>query len=75
MRIYYYKSYNELTLILSDNMDPFHIIIIDFIMNLLFARNLYSNKISDIILILINKLTKHVIYVTTIKKLKNKESC
>ena len=33
-------------------------------------RNSYINNIYDIILILINKLTKHIIYIIIIKKLK-----
>ena len=39
-------------------------------MNILSARDLYINKIYNIILVLIDKLTKYVIYVITIKNLK-----
>ena len=53
-----------------DNIDLFYIIIIDFIINLLFIRNLYINKIYNIILILIDKLIKYIIYVIIIKNLK-----
>ena len=70
MRIYYYEFYNELILILSNNVNLFHIIILNFITNLLFARNLYINKICDFILILINKLIKHATYITITKNLK-----
>ena len=70
MRVYYYKSYKELILILLDNVNFFYTIIIDFITNILYIRNLYINKIYNIILVLIDKLIKHVIYVITIKNLK-----
>ena len=73
MRIHYYKSYNELILILSNNVNSFHIMILNFITNLLFARDLYINKTCDFILILINKLTKHATYITIIKDLKINE--
>ena len=70
MWVYYYKSYRELISISSDNVDLFYTIIINFIINILSARNLYTSKIYNIILVLIDKLTKHVIYVITIKNLK-----
>ena len=57
-------------LISLNNINLFHIIILYFIINLLFARNSYINKTYDIILILINKLTKHAIYIIIIKNLK-----
>ena len=70
MRVYYYKSYEKLILISLDNVNPFYIIIINFITNILSARDSYINKIYNIILVLIDKLTKHVIYVIIIKNLK-----
>ena len=70
MRIYYHKFYNELILIILNNVNLFYIIILNFIINLLFAKNLYINKIYDFILILINKLIKHVTYILIIKDLK-----
>ena len=73
MRIYYHKPYNELMLISSNNVNSFHIIILNFIINLLFARNLYINKIYDVILMLINKLMKCVTYIIIIKNLKINE--
>ena len=73
MRIYYHKSYNELILISSNDVNSFYIIILNFITNLLSAKNLYINKIYDFILILINKLIKHVIYIIIIKNLKINE--
>ena len=73
MRIHYYKSYNELILILLNNVNLFYIIILNFIINLSFAKDLYINKICDFILILINKLIKHVTYIIIIKDLKINE--
>ena len=54
-------------------MNLFYIIIINFIINLLFIKNLYNEKINDIILILINKLIKYVSYITITKNLKINE--
>ena len=71
MRIYYYKFYKKLILILFDDVNLFYIIIINFIINLLFIKNSYNEKISDIILILINKLTKYALYIIY-KKFENK---
>ena len=73
MRIHYYKSYIELISILSNNVNSFYIIILNFIINLLFIKKLYINKIYDFILILINKLIKHAIYIIIIKDLKINE--
>ena len=70
MRVYYYKSYSELILILTNNVNLFYIIILNFIINISFIKNLYINKTYDIILILINKFTKYVTYIIIIKNLK-----
>ena len=70
MRIYYYKSYSELILILTNNVDSFYIIILNFIINISPARDLYIDKTYDIILILINKFIKYVTYIIIIKNLK-----
>ena len=51
-------------------MNLFYTIIIDFIIDLLSTRDLYIDKTSDTILILINKLIKYVIYIVIIKDLK-----
>ena len=73
MRVYYYRLYNELTSILSNNINSFYTIIINFIIDILSTRNFYINNIYNIILILIDKLTKYVTYIITIKKLKANE--
>ena len=70
MRIHYHKFYKKLISILFNNVNLFHIVIINFIINLLFIKNSYSEKISDIILILINKLIKYALYITITKDLK-----
>ena len=69
MRIYHYIFYNELILILLNSVNLFNIVIINFIINLSFAKNSYINKINDFILILMNKLIKHVSYIAIIKNL------
>ncbi len=43
--------------------------IMNFIINMLFAKNSYIEKTSDAILIIINKLIKHAIYILMIKDL------
>ena len=69
MRVYYYKFYKKLILISLDNVNLFYIVIINFITNILFIRDFYINKTYDIILILINKLTKYITYIIIIKNL------
>ena len=70
MRVYYYKPYKKLISILLNNINFFYTIIMNFITNILSARDLYINKIYDIILVLIDKLIKYIIYVITTKNLK-----
>ena len=72
MRVYHYKSYNEFNFISLNDEDSFHTIIMNFIINMSSTKNLYINKINDAILILMNKLTKHVTYIATIKNLNAK---
>ena len=69
MHIYYYKLYDELNFILSNDENSFYTIIINFIINILSTRNLYIDKSNDAILILMNKLTKHTTYIAIIKNL------
>ena len=70
MRVYYYKSYKKLISILLDNVNLFYTIIMNLFINILSARNSYTNKIYDTILVLIDKLIKYIIYVITTKNLK-----
>ena len=72
MRNYHHKLYNELNFILSNDENSFHIMIINFIIDILSTKDLYIDKINDVILILMNKLTKHATYIATIKNLNAK---
>ena len=72
MHVHYYKSYNKFNFISSNDENSFYTIIINFIIDMLSARNLYINKINDVILILMNKLTKHAMYIAMIKNLNAK---
>ena len=69
VRVYHYKSYDKFNFISSNDENSFHTIIINFIIDMSSTRNSYINKINDVILILINKLTKHATYIATIKNL------
>ncbi len=68
MHIYYYKLYKKFSLIFFKDLQFFETITINFITNILFARNLYIKKTNNTILILIDKLIKHAIYIIIIKK-------
>ena len=70
MRIHYYKSYKKLSSISSDDVTSFHIVTLNFIINMSFARDLYMKKTFDVILIIINKITKHATYVIITMNLK-----
>ena len=58
-RVHHHKSYDEFNFISLNDENLFYIIIMNFIINMSSARNSYINKINDVILILMNKLTKH----------------
>ena len=70
MRVHHHKSYKELSSISSNNVISFHIVILNFIINMLFMRDLYMRKTCDVILIMINKIIKHATYVIIIINLK-----
>ena len=72
VRVHHHKSYNKFNFILLNDENSFHTMIINFIIDMSFAKNSYINKINDVILILINKLTKHATYIATIKNLNAK---
>ena len=72
VRVHHHKLYNKFNFISLNDEDSFHIIIMNFIINMSLARNLYIDKINDAILILMNKLTKHAMYIATIKNLNAK---
>ena len=72
VRVHYYKLYNKFNFISLNDENSFYIMIINFIIDISFARDLYINKINAAILILMNKLTKHTTYIATIKNLNAK---
>jgi hypothetical protein len=67
MRIYYHKLYKKLSLIFFKDSQFFETIMLNFITNMLFAKDLYIDKINNAILILVDKLIKYVIYVAITK--------
>ena len=69
MRVHHHKLYNKFNFILLNDENSFFTIIINFITDMPPTRNLYINKINDVILIFMNKLTKHVTYIAMIKNL------
>ena len=72
MRVHHHKSYNEFNFISSNDEDSFYTMIMNFIIDILSTKNSYINKINNAILMLMNKLTKHVTYIATIKNLNAK---
>jgi len=73
VQVHHHKLYEKLMFISSENMNSFHMMIMNFIINMLSAKNLYIQKTSDAILIMINKLIKHIIYISMIKYLNVKK--
>ena len=69
VQVHHHKLYEKLTFISSESVNSFYMMIMNFITNMLSAKNLYIEKTSDVILIIINKLIKHVIYILMIKDL------
>ena len=67
--MYYYKLYGELTLIPLGGITPFYTMTMDFIIDMPPARDVYIGKTYNTILVLIDKLTKYVTYIATIKDL------
>ncbi len=73
VQVHHHKLYEKLMFISSENVNSFHIIIMNFIINMLSVKNSYIKKTSDAILIIINKLIKHAIYISMIKDLNIKK--
>ncbi len=73
VQVHHHKFYEKLTSILSESVNSFHMMIMNFIINMSSAKNSYIKKTSDAILIIINKLIKHAIYISMIKDLNIKE--
>jgi len=53
----------------SEDVNSFYMMIMNFITDMLSAKNSYIEKTDDVILIMINKLIKHAIYISMIKDL------
>jgi len=67
--VHHHKFNEKLMFIFSESVNSFHIMIMNFITDMLSAKNSYIEKTSDVILIMINKLIKHAIYISMIKDL------
>ena len=72
MRVHHYKSYDNLFFIALDDVESFTTVTFDFITDMSFARNFYTKKTYDSILILVDKLIKHAIYIACNKILNAK---
>jgi len=73
VQMHYHKLYEKLMFIFSENVNLFHMMIMNFITDMSSAKNLYIEKTNDAILIIINKLIKHAIYISMIKDLNVKK--
>ncbi len=73
VQVHHYKLYEKLIFISSESVNSFHMMIMNFITNMLSGKNSYIKKTSDAILIIINKLIKHIIYILMIKDLNIKK--
>ncbi len=71
--MHHHKLYEKLMFIFSESVNSFHMMIMNFITDMLFAKNMYIEKTDDAILIIINKLIKHAIYISIIKDLNVKK--
>ena len=67
--MHHHKSYDNLIAISSKNVKSFHTVIMNFIIDMFSAKNSYTKKTSDAILMLINKLIKHATYIVITKNL------
>jgi len=71
--VHHHKLYEKLTFISSESVNSFHMMIMNFITDMLSAKNSYIEKTDDVILIMIDKLIKHAIYISMIKDLNVKK--
>ncbi len=70
VRVHHHKPYGEMVAIPPGGMNPFHTVTMDFITDMPPARDPYTGKTCDAILVLVDKLTKHATYIATAKDLK-----
>ena len=71
--IHHYTFYDFLKSIFFDDEELLIMITMNFIIDLPFTKNSYTEKTNDFILMLINKFIKFTIYVATIKTLNAKK--
>ena len=72
VRVHHHKSYEQLKLISSSDVNSFHIVTMNFIIDMSSTRDSYISKTSDAILVLIDKLIKYAVYISTSKSLNAK---
>ena len=70
VRVHHHKPYGELSSIPPGGVAPFHTVTMDFITDMPPARDPYTGKTCDAILVLVDKLTKHATYIATTMDLK-----
>ena len=73
VQVHHHKLYEKLMSISSESISSFHTMIMNFITDMLSAKNSYIEKTSNAILIMIDKLIKHAIYISMIKDLNIKK--
>ncbi len=69
VRVHHHKLYEKLASIPPGSVNSFHTMIMNFITDMPSAKDSYIGKTSDAILVMIDKLTKHATYISTIKDL------
>ena len=69
VRVHHHKPYDSLVAISPGDVEPFHTVIMDFITDMPPAKDPYTGKTSDAILVLVDKLTKHATYIAITKDL------
>jgi len=69
VQVHHHKFYKKLMFISSESINSFYMMIMNFITDMFSVKNSYIEKTSDVILIIINKLIKHAIYISIIKDL------
>ncbi len=73
VQVHHHKFYEKLMFIFSESVNSFYMMIMNFITDMFSAKNSYIEKTSNVILIIINKLIKHAIYILMIKDLNIKK--
>ena len=69
VRVHHHKPYGNLSSIPPGGVEPFTTVTLDFITDMPPARDPYTGKTYDAILVLVDKLTKHATYIGTSKTL------